>query len=1115
MGFALFVGSAFLGSIANADPTTARLDVLNLTAENPAFVAMPNNYWGPWNSPAGTLQVPIPTGGGVEGGTYVGKNYILGEHAPNLADAYFVPNENCWFPPSGSDVAVGGQQPHAFRGTVDDCGGSYMGNITASMNSSDGWSTNMPVNVAFANEANKACAGLANCPTFVGIRLTGDSVDAVGLVEVNYDPELGHYTKKEGAVPVSVEVQSSGTRLFIQPMEMLKPSTTYAVWVTNELIDTNNEPVQASADFTSLIGSTTGCSAHEDNQVLECVPNSDDTNACDAPKVWGVGGLCDMTRDANTIALAYEAAAAIGGDPVPEVVYAAVYTTASTAQGIQAVRNAMVTLSTPVFDCYENGECKGGPLGNGGETKTVSGEAVWGAWNPENPDFPEKNPEGGGSGSDSSAKAQYQDGMPDWYEDLYAMKIVKKAAMGCTYPQPIWETGLPDGSDLRVPFGEKGEPKTGVQKCKWLEDKDGIFGVLGKLKEWAATYREMNGFNWDNYVSKIKLWGNMSEYHGYINLPIFLDSTYDVPERYPGGPMSGWKYNPYRSISDSTWAIHKNYGDVKDQLPGNLSATATQCFDTGVNCGLQTEWNPDGMPFTDFVKLGKVGPLIGEDGPIDVHRAVTRYAPLPAVNSVRQVQFILLMPKGPQVRRYVRKHGGVPVVVYTHGVTAFKDTMWMLAPGVMHYMRRRHATPTAVIAISQPLHGDRRISRYINETMEEGGKTDVYINIQIAAATRGNFTQSVVDTMGLVLGLNLAQATQPGSYLDDLDGSRVFTVGHSLGALTNYPMSANGNQTYQSDIPLPYKCGGVGCRDKTPFNPVDTTADVFADPGQGIGPFMLVSPAMAGRMNAGLMKGLKKYNQFLEEFAGKFPPNTCNEWDFEKNGSNNCVIFFKETYPAFAQLTMWTLMFGVQTGVDMVDPNNSAKVMPSDQPFYQINAVYEGTIPSYVYDNPLAGGGPLSDDPRWGNPEGLETFNKSIKCREHAVLGKKKCKPLQMVGWYGSTAYADSRLLGAAKTGLNYAYHITLLGLPFHIHQEMVRNMTSFWASDGTEVTVTRRRFLQKEAPPRCYITHSGTDVSFTGIPLTASQLGDCPGRQGSAQPAPPKGSDYTAPRGS
>jgi len=198
----------------------------------------------------------------------------------------------------------------------------------------------------------------------------------------------------------------------------------------------------------------------------------------------------------------------------------------------------------------------------------------------------------------------------------------------------------------------------------------------------------------------------------------------------------------------------------------------------------------------------------------------------------------------------------------------------------------------------------------------------------------------------------------------------------------------------------------------------------------------------------------------------------------------------------------------VQTKVDMVDPNNSTKFMNVDHPFILINATYEGTIPTWVYDNPLAGGGPLAADSRWGtdnnnerallkrnrsSTNGLTLLKSSIKCRDHTLNKSKKCKPLQVVGYYGSTKHVSSTLMGSVQTRGDFAYHITFLGVPYRMHMEMIKNAASLFASGGTEIHLSKGRFLEDEEPPVCYLTHNGGDFTFTGIPLPADQLGSCP----------------------
>ena len=183
-------------------------------------------------------------------------------------------------------------------------------------------------------------------------------------------------------------------------------------------------------------------------------------------------------------------------------------------------------------------------------------------------------------------------------------------------------------------------------------------------------------------------------------------------------------------------------------------------------------------------------------------------------------------------------------------------------------------------------------------------------------------------------------------------------------------------------------------------------------------------------------------------------------------------------------------MYGTQTIVDMIDLNNATKIMPYDHPFIQVNSTYEGTVPNYVYDNMLAGGGPLATEQRGGT--GLENLHKSIKCRKHPGLFGNECVPLQLVDWQGGTKNPGQAVKEAIKSGGNKAYHITICGVPPRIHEELIRNIASFYASNGTEVNVRKNRFHQKNTPPRCYQTAMG-NITFSGVPLPASALEACP----------------------
>ncbi len=233
----------------------------------------------------------------------------------------------------------------------------------------------------------------------------------------------------------------------------------------------------------------------------------------------------------------------------------------------------------------------------------------------------------------------------------------------------------------------------------------------------------------------------------------------------------------------------------------------------------------------------------------------TRYNPMPVKTATEQIPVLLTVPDASSA--YVLGGGsepatGWPVVIFQHGITRNRTDMLAIADAFAD-------AGFAVIAIDMPLHGitDTTSPLYVaghertfdldvenNDTGAAGadGKIDPsgshFINLTSLLTSRDNLRESVADLISLTKTIPTIDLN--GDTIPDLDGSRIYFVGHSLGAIVG--------TTYL----------GV---DSTPIT------GTLAMPGGHITQLLEDSPTFAPVINAGLaQEGLTPGTRLYSEF---------------------------------------------------------------------------------------------------------------------------------------------------------------------------------------------------------------------------------------------------------
>jgi Pla-1/cef family extracellular lipase len=205
----------------------------------------------------------------------------------------------------------------------------------------------------------------------------------------------------------------------------------------------------------------------------------------------------------------------------------------------------------------------------------------------------------------------------------------------------------------------------------------------------------------------------------------------------------------------------------------------------------------------------------------------------------------------------------------------------------------------------------------VNTSGGFGGNVTDYFNLAYLLTSRDNARQSIVDTMGLRLGLNAIVDLTGGSV--DLDGSNVSLIGQSLGSITGIPTVAMSNASLGGQLAA--------------FDPMYTFASaVFSVPGGGTAGMLMESPGFGPLIKGSLLAASSAgFQAFLVEFAtaNGIPPASAVapayvafEAALVEAGDTATLAVINGTFASFT--------FAAQTISDASDPNNFAALLGSN-----------------------------------------------------------------------------------------------------------------------------------------------------------------------------------------
>ncbi|PMG61159.1 fumarate hydrolyase [Vibrio splendidus] len=404
-------------------------------------------------------------------------------------------------------------------------------------------------------------------------------------------------------------------------------------------------------------------------------------------------------------------------------------------------------------------------------------------------------------------------------------------------------------------------------------------------------------------------------YRGTIELPYFLSDSLTDDE---------WKTMPWRSAMPSVLTILNILSSGSNE---DKTAIATQLASLGI-----TE------PATQLYLAEYQQLLIGEkltlaDGEqLDSARIMTKYSAVPQIRAVKSVPFVMFVPEGGAIG------SDLPILQYQHGITSVKESAFAYA--MQHIGGAMNGAapfkPYAIIAIDQPLHGQRALSADVVTTPTT---PTVYMNLEYLPVARDNIRQSAIDGLGVRFALNSAT----DAAFSNLDKANVSLFGHSIGAITGISSYTVGNTVLNPAIDSMFSY----------------TSATLANPGGGIAPFLLNSGSFSPEIKHTV--SLSSVTEYQAHYSSNCAPVSKSGGlcftEYYTTLSSDSASSSDKAIKATIDSTLTSFMYAAQTVLDNVDPYNIASTTTG--PVLGIQADGDGTIPNSVAEIPTAGTEPL------------------------------------------------------------------------------------------------------------------------------------------------------------
>jgi len=491
--------------------------------------------------------------------------------------------------------------------------------------------------------------------------------------------------------------------------------------------------------------------------------------------------------------------------------------------------------------------------------------------------------------------------------------VIAETALPDVSPSDIWSSNIANPNGIEADVLDSMYQITVESKTSFGEAvaSDPTF-IRDFGAENAALLQGAYNLNFDNEAL-----ASIQVVKGTVKLPYFLSAKTDNEE---------WKTTPWRSAMPSVFKI----------LSVLSSGSDADKVAIGQQLGLLGLTD---LP-ADLYLQEKQKTLIGQkltlaDGSqLDPERIMTKYSAVPQVREVMDVPFLMFVPEGAAIG------ADLPILQYQHGITSVKESAYAFAMQHIGAAMQGSAPfkPYAIIAIDQPLHGQRALNEDANTT--EINPT-VYMNLEYLPVARDNIRQSAIDGLGMRYAIN---GTMESAFAN-LDKANVSLFGHSIGAITGISSYAVGN---------------------TPVSPLEGnifkyTSATLANPGGGIAPFLLESGSFSPVIKHTVSSKVPEYLNFYRESCHELSGSVCiTKFLGDEDATPPIIPEGSAVGIAKVEAILSQFMFAAQTVLDNVDPYNIASLVnQAGTPVLGIQSEGDKTIPNSTSVSLTAGTEPL------------------------------------------------------------------------------------------------------------------------------------------------------------
>ncbi|EDL53544.1 lipase, putative [Vibrio mediterranei AK1] len=399
--------------------------------------------------------------------------------------------------------------------------------------------------------------------------------------------------------------------------------------------------------------------------------------------------------------------------------------------------------------------------------------------------------------------------------------------------------------------------------------------------------------------------GTVTVTKGSVKLPYYLETD------------ANWNSQPFESGSPSLAVINSIISD-DDEKANFVAQLVAKGIDPSAFESDPSSQLPKLMG-TTFTKL--------DGSRYDEERIITRYAPVPAVKSLPDVNFLLFTPTSGSISG---------LVIYQHGITSAKENAYAFAKNFTD-------AGLALIAIDAPIHGERSLDAQRSANVS----VLAYMNLSVLPVARDNIRQSMLDLMTLRYAISANQAagalaSTPLATLPNTTTTQPSFLGHSLGGVLGVPAVAQANAKMGNTADSMF-----GFSRAAFVNSGGQIANLLF--GSGFyGPYITHNIALQGSTG---------YGSYASANCSGISEAQCLT-DFESTSSSNLPALLAENLQ---------FIYATQTVVDTADPYTNADTLIAEgTPVYMAQVKDDGTVPNnvlsakYVTSSPMAGTEPLA-----------------------------------------------------------------------------------------------------------------------------------------------------------